>query len=102
MNLWSKPGLGQITPKSCGSFPKLGVPFGGPLQKDYSNYFGVFVGVPLFRETTMYCILRRICRSGQWVHDAITPDACCADLVNKPKDAQPVLSSDYPNIITPI
>ena len=65
MNLWSKPGLGQRTPKSCGSFPKLGVPFGGPLQKDYSSYFGVFVGV-----------------------------ACCADLVNKPKDAQPVLSSE--------
>ena len=37
-----------------GSFPKIrGTFFGGPHSKD-NMYFGVYVGVPLFRETTKY------------------------------------------------
>ena len=35
-----------------GGFPKLGVPFLGPYNKDYS-ILG-YIGVPLFRETTTY------------------------------------------------
>ena len=34
-----------------GSFPKLWVPFWGPYIKDY-GFFGVYIGVPLFWETT--------------------------------------------------
>ena len=33
----------------CGSFPKLGVPFGGPHNKDYSIFL-VYIGVPQFWE----------------------------------------------------
>ena len=35
-----------------GGFPKLGVPFRGPYNKDYT-IFGVYIGVPLYRETTI-------------------------------------------------
>ena len=36
-----------------GDFPKLGGPFWGPHNKDYS-ILGVYIGVPLFWETTIY------------------------------------------------
>ena len=45
--------LSKLCVASCGGFPKLGVPFGGPSNKDYT-ILGSIIGVPLFREITMY------------------------------------------------
>ena len=41
-----------------GDFPQLGVLFGGPyIRKDY-RFGGVCVGVPLFRESTIWVYTR--------------------------------------------
>ena len=37
---------------TCGGFPKLGVPVGGPYHKDCSIW-GSILRSPFFRETTM-------------------------------------------------
>ena len=36
-----------LTKATCGGFPNLGLPFGGPYNKG-SSYFGVYIGVPYF------------------------------------------------------
>ena len=44
----------------CRGVPELGYHFGGPHSKDYS-IFWVYIGIPLFSETTMYiCIYTHI------------------------------------------
>ena len=38
-----------------GGFPNVGVHFGGPYNEDYSIW-GLYIGVPPFRETTKYLV----------------------------------------------